>query len=211
MDARPVIDRIQKHLEAIYDVEVPGRARDLLVGDEGLRCLVSAGAAPSGVAGSGEHVLVLPEGEDLYIALYLGDEVQRALVQGPSLQDHCHATEGVSHVLLLLWSATEERPVRPFDLELQAEIDKAATCLLLDHQTGGGRGAWLLDRLFRGANFRPDLAPDEVQRYRTAHRLGQRYGERLRVLLHRGVEPMLAELRSFYRLSGDARARRAAA
>jgi hypothetical protein len=209
-DARGVVDRIQHHLEAIYDLQVQARASAFLVGDAHLDALVEEGAAPAEARGSGEHVLVRREGDDLHIALYLGDEVQRALVEGPCLQDHCHATEGVSHVVFLLWCAQEGRTVRPFDLELQAEVDKAATCLLLAHQEGRRRGASLLDRLSL-VEWRVDLDAEARERYRTSHRLGLRYAQRLHVLLERGVGAMLAELRTFYRLPGEDRARRAAA
>ncbi len=159
----------------------------------------------------GEELLVLPEDDGVSLAVYLSDDVQQELVRG-SLAAHCHATEGVSHFVMLLWSARQERPVRPLDLELQAEVDKASTCLLLDRaHTGGLGGAALLRRLFDGAQLDPRLDAAERSRYREAHRLAARYAWHLLDELERGVDRMLGELRSLYRLPAEGKRARLAA
>ena len=55
---------------------------------------------------------VLPDGDDVSVAVYLSDAVQASLDSGSSLQDHCHAVEGISHFVLLLWSAVHDRSLR---------------------------------------------------------------------------------------------------
>lgn len=210
--AHRVLAGIQRHLEAIYAIERQHAVQDFVIGDAELEALVGAGLVEPELKGTGEQVLVVPEGDGFSLALYLGDEIQGALAREGSLQAHCHATEGVSHFLLLLWSASQGRPLRRLDLELQAEVDKATTCLLLDHGATGGRGRHqLLRRLFDSVEFGAHLDPGERHRYREAHRLAQGYAGRLATLLDRGVGALLAELRLFYRMPAEDKRRRALA
>ena len=206
------LTRIQQHLEAIYAVEVQGAVNDFLIDDEQLARLVEAGLVGAELQQTEEQVLVLSEGDDVSLAVYLSDAVREKLGTGRSLQDHCHATEGVSHFLLLLWSAGQGRELRRLDLELQAEVDKASTVLLLDHAvTGGSRRRELLGRLFDSVDFADHLAPHERQRYREAHRMAARYAERMGDLLDGGVHALLDELRRFYRLPAEQKRQRALA
>ena len=136
------------------------------------------------------------------VALYLSDAVQQSLLEGPDLQAHCHATEGVSHFVMLVWVARQERQVRRLHLELQAEVDKATTCLLLERGVTGGTGAnSLLQRLFSDVVLAQHLEPHERARYVHAHKLASEYSRVLVQRLDQGVDHLLAELRSFYRLS----------
>lgn len=208
----PPVARIQAHLEAIYAVQVDAAVHDFVIGDEQLAQLVEAGLVPPALQGTQEQVLLLPDGDDVSLAVYLSDDVQASLDRGSSLQDHCHATEGVSHFLLLLWSGGQGRSLRRLDLELQAEVDKASTVLLLDHATTGGqRREELLRRLFEGVDFSAHLTAHERARYLEAHRVAGRYAERLSGLLDRGVHALLDELRRFYRLPADAKRKHALA
>ena len=212
MSARGHVAGIQRHLEAIYDLDLHGlRVRDFLVGDAELERWEEAGVLPTRERRPEEQLLVLPHDDGASVALYLSDRVRRSLVAGPSLQDHCHATEGVSHFVLLAWSAREERPVRPIDLELQAEVDKVGTTLLLLRSEGGGDSGLLLRRMFERASLDEGLTTEERDRYRTAHRLGAGYARRLASLMDRGVDTLLAELRRFYRLPFEGKLARAAA
>lgn len=197
--------RIQQHLEAIYAIETGHRVNDFLIDDAALSELVAAGLVPPEVERTDEHVLVTADEADVGLAVYVSDRVRAGLNSAPSLQDHCHATEGVSHFVLLLWSAQQGRRLRKLDLELQAEIDKVSTVLLLDRAATGGAGRQdLLRRLFR-ISLDPSLEPDERDRYREAHRLARGYAERLVELLDGGVHALLAELRRLYRLPAEAK------
>jgi len=195
------IEGIQRHLEAIYCLELPHRASDFVIGDQELDNLVQEGRVPATLAGTHEQLLVSPQDEGLSVALYLSDDVRNQLRSSPSLQAHCHATEGVSHFLMLLWARRQNRPVRLLDLELQAEVDKASTCLLLDLGVTGGTGARaLLDRLFAEPHLETHLSDGERDRYLHAHRLAARFARYLSSCLEEGVESLLSELRTFYRL-----------
>lgn len=193
---------VQGHLEAIYDLDAPARAADCLLDDGDLDALVAAGLLHD-PRPSREHVLVLPSDEGLEVGVYFDARVRQGVADGPGLQEHCWVTEGVSHFLMLAWSAQNGRAVRAVDLELQAEIDKAVTCLLLDLQGGGLRAESLLRRLFDAELLR---LPDALRaRYREAHRLAERYAWHLLALLRDGVERLLVELRTFYRLDWPGR------
>ncbi len=211
-DAAAAVAAIQKHLEAIYAVETGHEIEKFLIDDATVDVLVEGGLLGPEHVGADEQVLVLPgEGGGFELALHLGDGVQSGLARGPSLQDHCHATEGVSHVMMLLRAAQAERPVRLLDLEFQAEVDKAATCLLLRLGTPTRADA-LLHRLFGdGVQLDSRLTPAERDRYREAHRLGARYATHLADLLQEGVDRLLAELRRFYRLTAEGKRARARA
>lgn len=212
MADRGALRRIQEHLQAIYAVEVSGAVDDFLIDDQQLALLVDAGLVGAELQQTEEQVLVLSEGDEVSLAVYLSDAVRQKLGASRSLQDHCHATEGVSHFLLLLWSAGQGRSLRRLDLELQAEVDKASTVLLLDHAvTGGSRRRELLRRLFDSVDFAAHLAPHERDRYVEAHRGAARYAERMASLLDEGVHALLDELRRFYRLPADEKRQRALA
>ncbi len=199
--AQAEIEGIQRHLEAIYCIALPQRASDFVIGDKELERLVEEGRVPATLGSTQEQLLVSPQDEGLSVALYLSDSVRQELRFSPSLQSHCHATEGVSHFLMLLWAGQQNRPVRLLDLELQAEVDKASTCLLLDLGATGGQGARsLLGRLFAEPRLESHLSDEERERYLHAHRLAARYARYLSTRLEEGVEPLLSELRSFYRL-----------
>lgn len=198
------LDRIQSHLEAIYDLSVGEQASDFLIDRGSLELLIERGLLAPELAATDEQVLLMPDSEGFSIGVYLSEEV-RAGLEGPrTLQVHCHATEAVSHFLMLLWTAREGRQVRLLDLELQAEIDKAATALLGDLQHSGGTGVErLLHQLFDGANLLSHLDEESRQRYREAHRLARAYSHQLAALLDEGADRLLAELRRLYRLPAE--------
>ncbi|MCO4771246.1 MAG: hypothetical protein KDA24_14530 [Deltaproteobacteria bacterium] len=210
--AASVIAGIQRHLEAIYAVEAGHEIERFLIGDAEVDALVDGGVLSEGHRGAAEQVLLLPgDGTGLELALHLGDTVQAGLAAGSSLQHHCHATEGVSHVLMILLAARRERSIRLLDLELQAEVDKAATCLLLARGAPGNEGRHILRRLFGGVELRRGLEPAERARYLEAHKLGARYAGYLAEVLTEGVDRLLGELRRFYRLPAEGKRERARA
>ncbi|HCP46454.1 MAG TPA: hypothetical protein DIU15_10445, partial [Deltaproteobacteria bacterium] len=175
-DPLQVLAGIQRHLQAIYDLDLDLRVEDFLIGDREMAVLVDQGAVPEVLASTHEQLLILPDDDGISVALYLSDALQESLAAGPDLQDHCHATEGVSHFLMLLWIARQERQVRRLHLELQAEVDKATTCLLLERGATGGAGASsLLRRLFSDVALADHLEPHERERYVHAHQLASEY------------------------------------
>ena len=88
--------------------------------------------------------------------------------------------------------------VSQLELELQAEVDKYACCLLL-----AGRNPALRRRLYGDVRFADDLDADERDRYHAANTGADRYAaalERRYVQTDRS-EALFTELRVFYRLA----------
>jgi hypothetical protein len=128
--------------------------------------------------------------------------------------DFCLAVEGVSHFVYVALCAAGDRTVSALELELQAEVDKFACCLLVTgvdavDDLGGGAPAQareLTKRLYEDITFASDLGRDEHDRYRVANLEACRYAKALahRFVSQDRVADMLPELRRFYRLGlGD--------
>ena len=97
--------------------------------------------------------------------------------------------------------ARSRRRVSALELELQAEVDKYVTCLLLLLSRGARAGA-LRTRLFDAFELAPGLDAEERDRYLVANANARTYATRLeqRYVERGAVVEMLAELRWFYRL-----------
>ncbi len=111
--------------------------------------------------------------------------------------DFCLAVEGVSHFIYVALCAAVERSVSQLELELQAEVDKFACCLLV-----AGAAPDLRRRLYGEVDFAPDLDGEESARYRAANAQAQRYAGTLerRFVRPARTDALLAELRYFYRM-----------
>src|SRR5262249_29206554 len=105
---------------------------------------------------------------------------------------------GVSHFVYLAWNARRRRPVSALELELQAEVDKYVTCLLLLWPRVGG----LRPRLFDAFTLDPACEAVERERYLVANTNARAYAARLEARYLDGgrVHDMIDELRRFYRL-----------
>ncbi len=202
---RRALLRIQEHLQRVYDLDLPVRVTDFLL---------TEGEAEHWFQGASqrkEQVLVRQQETECALGVFLHSEVLAGLArekpgepqEGESLQPYCHAAEGVSHFVLLVWSAIQERQVRAVDLEIQAEVDKVTTCLLTGHTwRDRDRCQILLQRLFLDSQLLPGLSAEERARYRLANELGLRLGIRLAAEMRRDLPGALAALRRFYRLPG---------
>src|SRR6185312_2132304 len=86
-----------------------------------------------------EQLLVCEGDGEMSIALFVDPAAIANLVRhdpGNRLGDHnlgdfLLAIEGVSHFIYAILCARTERPVTQLELELQAEVDKYVTCLLV--------------------------------------------------------------------------------
>ncbi len=216
-----LLRELQSLLGRINDVESRHDVYDFLITD---RAELQRWHAASAASGTPEALLV-EQGEDgMNLALYLDAELLRRLaasaplerLDDDNLEDFCTALEGVSHFECVTWCADRRRPVSMLVLEMQAEIDKYATSVLLaGTQRGGALAHGLHARLFEQVRFRDDLADDARRLYEAANRHAARFCRRLedRFLRRRRarVAEMLAELRRFYRLDDAGKLREAAA
>jgi hypothetical protein len=116
----------------------------------------------------------------------------------------------VSHFVYSAWRLHGDAPVSLLELETQAEVDKYAVAVfLIGDQRGGRYPAEVHARLFDRVNFDVRLAPEQYDRYRTAHRCAANFCRRLeRKFVSRGraeVEALVRELRKFYRLGSTSK------
>ena len=200
-----MLDSILHHIDRVYVLDLNVDIRDFLVSRETCARL---GADPS--RGS---VLVKEGGDEgIELGLYIGEEDLERLTEvdlasspmpASSFELLLLAIEEVSHFAYLAFSASRERRVT--ELELQAEVDKFVTFALLHAARNRGRVPNdLLDRMFSDFTLRPDLDSDRRERYTAASSLASRYCSYVvqsSLESDCGLAPLLAELRSFYRLS----------
>ncbi|MGA2342833.1 MAG: hypothetical protein ABSG29_06540 [Steroidobacteraceae bacterium] len=212
-----ILRRLQSLLGRLYDLDVEHDVYDFLVTDRG----TLNGVVPGNDRRAPEEELLLAETADgAGVALYIDPAVLRRLEQEDplgalsetNLADYCTALEGVSHFLYSTWRLERDAPVSLLELETQAEVDKyAATVFVIADQQGGGYPAQVHARLFDRVGFDSRLAPEQHDRYRTAHRCAANFCRRLeRRFVSRGktqVEALVRELRKFYRLGSTAKLR----
>jgi hypothetical protein len=213
---RSVLSRLQMGIEALYRVDTQLDVRLFLVSDHERR--------RTGVVRTPREQLLVSQSaaDEVSIGLFLDQEAVTNLEQNDpargldqtNFDDFCLAVEGVSHFVYVAVCAASERSVSALELELQAEVDKFACCLLVSGATpsnevstddGSARG--LRRRLYGDITFAADLDGDERDRYRLANLEARRYTESLsRTFVARDrVSDMLTELRRFYRFGLDAK------
>ena len=196
--ARSLLARLQLGLEALYRVETR-LAIDAFVIDAVQRGQMQPARAPR------EQLLLREMDGELGMALFVDAaaiaNLERhdpaARLDERNFADFCLAVEGVSHFVYVALAAARQRPVSQLELELQAEVDKFATCFLVT-----GAAANLRRRLFGDVTYADDLDADERERYRTANNEASRYTEALerRFVARAETGALLAELRRFYRM-----------
>jgi hypothetical protein len=201
---------VQRGLERLYRIDTELDVRDFVI-DAATRARFGVPRAPR------EQLLISERDGELRMALFVDpDALDNLTVRDPrrrlddhNLQDFLLLVEGVSHFVYLAWRARNQRPVSALELELQAEMDKWVTCLLLrlaqpsrSVAPSGAGEPDLVTRLFQRFRLEPDLGPEERQRYLVANGSARAYAERLsaRYLARGAVLAMLDELRWFYRL-----------
>ncbi len=197
------LSRVQRGLEALYRVETGVAVEDFIV-DASVRDEVASGRRAR------EQLLVAQDDTDeMSLALFIDKAALDNLAAndpGRVLGDHNFgdfllAVEGVSHFIYAVCCARIDRPVTQLELELQAEVDKYVTCLLVDDPELAHSGR-LRRRLFEDCEYEDDLDHDEQQRYRAANDNALRYTGYLEqaFVARRRIPEMLSELRRFYRL-----------
>ncbi len=196
---------MQRGIEELYRVGT-GVAVDDFVVSEPLRDRVAAEVAARRPR---EQLLVQEEDGELSIGLFLDDQVLATLDRhdpGAGLGEHNFgdfllALEGVSHFVYTVFCANHARAVSALELELQAEVDKYVTCLLMSEPRSARVSQALRRRLYDEPQWEPDLDEDESVRYQVANDNAHRYAAYLEAsfVLPRRLPEMLTELRRFYR------------
>ena len=210
-----ILRQLQQLIGGIYDVSVTHDVYDFLVTNR----QALPRAARDSV--SDEELIVAEEADAYGVSLYLDPALLERLGQSNPMErlthenvaDYWTALEGVSHFLYFAWNAGHDKPVTLLELELQAEIDKyVASYLLLKRQFPERFPEELLHVLFERTRIDSRLANGREHLYRAATRHAEKFCRRLAQSLRQSLhessptmhEPVLAELRRFYRLT-DAR------
>jgi hypothetical protein len=180
--------------------------KEFLIGRDTCRRLVGE------AAGSTVIVQQTELGEEIQVGVYLGEEVLSHLeeielsndMSSEGLNLLCTAIEEVSHFAYLWWNARRGKPVTQLELELQGEVDKFITAVLLSARQNSGRvSREILDQLFGGFELREGLDESSRARYRAASSFARNYCCTLvrRFLRQARLADLLVDLREFYRLS----------
>jgi hypothetical protein len=196
--------RVQRGLEEMYRIATGVTVEDFVVDAPGRDRLLDALARRPR-----EQLLIRQGGDELSLGLFIDAQVLANLEHhdpGGGLGEHNFsdfllALEGVSHFVYTVFCAHHARAVSALELELQAEVDKYVTCLLMSAPHSQQVSAALRRRLFADPHYELDLDADEASRYQVANDNAQRYAAFLEDSFVRPgrVPQMLAELRRFYR------------
>jgi hypothetical protein len=204
-----LLERLQTHLEDIYEVQTPHRVNDFVIDDPDLVAQLDGGDNAREIP---EKLLIHQDGENIDIALYLDAELVKRLEDNDPTQSlHNHnicdfwlALEGISHFLYFTWNAEFERGVSLLELELQAEVDKYVLAVhLLEQQIETFCPTNLHYHLFQNASFDSRLNREELFRYRSANDLAAKFCAYIKDCLKSGMaQPQITNhLRRFYRLN----------
>jgi len=201
-----MLAELQRQLHETYQTKSDHDVRQFLITDETLAQALSTGAMS---ARTGETLLMCEEDDGLSLSLYLDGEILNRLesanpldaLRPNQLDDFCKVIEGLSHFNYVVWKASQDRTVSLLELELQAEVDKfVSTMLLAREQRDPDLLNGLFLRLFDMVKFRHDLDEEQSARYRAANDYAARFCRGLRPGLLQDSDGALAELRRFYRL-----------
>ncbi len=193
--------RVQRGLEDLYRVATDVAVDDFMIDTSTRDSLVNQ-RRPR------EQLLCVEEGGEMSLALFVDPHALANLAENdPSHQlgdhnlgDFLLVIEGVSHFIYAVCCARAERPVSQLELELQAEVDKYVTCLLVTGPEHRQSAEWR-ERLFAEPHYDDDLDADERDRYRAANDNANRYAAFLETqfVARRRIPEMLGHLRRFYR------------
>ena len=209
-----VVRQLQALLADIYDVPMAHDVAQFLLTDR------RAMPTELRTSAADEQLLVANDGAELALGLYLEPSVLARLAEanpldalnGANLADYWTALEGVSHFVYVAWNAGHDRPVGLMELELQAEVDKyVSSVLLLRAQDPTRFPAELHHVLFERARVNLELAGDRIGLYARANQYAARFCRHLgRLLRPMGTQAHSAartELRRFYRLTNSMKLR----
>ena len=201
-----MLDALQRHLTDIYRVEGGYDVRDFLITDPRLARLIGNDAL---LDNTPETLLMSQDDDGLSLSLFLDAGMLERLetadpltrLEAAQLADLWTVLEGVSHFTCVAFKATEDRAVSLLELEMQAEVDKFVSTVLLALEQGDADlmhrlHGWLFDQVA----FRDDLDVEQLARYRAANEFAARFCRGLHRQLIDGDAEALEALRQFYRM-----------
>ncbi len=201
-----MLAELQQQLSDIYQVGRPYDVRDYVITDPILaKCL----GQDAMLANSDETLLLSQDNDGLALSLFLdGAMLERvestnplACLHAESLDDLWKVLEGIGHFNCVVWKAAQDRTVTLLELELQGEIDKfVSTMLLAIDQADTGLLNCMHGWLFDNVRFHDGLDDEQLHRYRSANDYAARFCHRIRQQLIDDNSLALSELRHFYRL-----------
>jgi hypothetical protein len=192
---------VQRRLEAFYGLDRQPPVTEFLLDAD----------AAARYPGAGSRVLVTEDADGLALGVVLEPAVldrlerddPRVRLGNANLGDLCTVTEEVSHFLFLLFRAGCGRAVSQLELELQAEVDKyLSAVILLSLQNEGAVSARLRELLFRRYHLDERVGPERADRYHAASDMAYHYCGWLeeRFLRRARLGELQREGRRFYRM-----------
>lgn len=202
-----MLSSLQDSLTDLYQVDTDYRIDDFLITDPRLAAVLGADCM---LADSSETVLLNEDDNGLSMSVYLDAAMLDRLraddplanLQPSQLDDFWTVIEGVSHFTYLAFSAQKDKSVTLLELEMQAEVDKFVSALLLalaqdDRALADNLHSWLFDDV----SFHPGLDTEQRERYRAASDYAARFCHRVAGRLRDCSANAIDELRHFYRLT----------
>jgi hypothetical protein len=200
-----MLGSLLEYIDRIYDLELEVRIEEFLIGQETGRRLV-------GGATDGAVLVQQADDKELQVGVYIGEDTLSRLNELESSSRFtseylgllCTVVEEVSHFAYLFWNASRGKPVTQLELEIQGEVDKFITSVLLCARRNNGRvPPALFDQLFGGFETRKGIGARDRARYQAASSFARNYCRSLlrRYLRDARMVDLFAELRQFYRLT----------
>ncbi len=200
-----MISALQQRLNDLYQAAAGYDVRDFLITDPTLAKYIGQDAM---LTNTRETLLVAEDDDGLAVSLFLDGEMLDRLeeakpldrLRAAHLDDLWQVLEGISHFNCVVWRAAQDREVSLLELELQAEIDKfVSTVLLAVDQDRADILTSLHGWLFEDVSFHDGLDAEQLDRYRAANDYAGRFCARLCERLLVDDERTISELRQFYR------------
>jgi hypothetical protein len=210
-----LLTELQNHLARLYEAPTEYDIVDFLITDASL----ADSLTPGEHCDNNERLLISESADRLDISVYvdedtlsrLSDDDPLVVLHEGNLAAFMLALEGVSHFHYLCWNAAYDKSVTLLELELQAEVDKYVTALMLLSAQGNRTSANSVhQRLFDQIHFRQDLRDEHLTRYQHANHYAAKYCRTLKNEFPRHDDQPLFinELRRFYRLTQNEKIRR---
>lgn len=199
-----ILGSLQTKLSGFYSLPLQHNVYDFLVSDH-----ATAAALRASPETTDETLLIREAGGEAEVALYLDDKLLSRLGEADptvalgvdNIADFLAALEGVSHFVYYSWNAGYDKAVTLLEMELQAEVDKFITTVVLLNEQQGRLPKRLHRWLFDLPQLADHLTVEQRQRYYDANRLAGRYCLNLYQRLRHGASmaELAPELRDFYR------------